>query len=369
MKRDRKLWIALFCVALGIAGVIVYQGYTASIQASTVEVEERIKITKKKKKAPAPSPTYAPLRNKTMVVKSRAYEKKVKDANKEIKSIRTAIKKNKKQIDKLKEHRREAKRIMGLNSDDVDEELKDYIKKYNASEYNNNVGYSMYVDLQDDYMAKEETLFGDALQTMALSMGNVAVSDTLEEDVKNVDTRIDLFRSQIREQRSELKSVKKKKKKVVKYINMVFDSSNIFLPSNVDKKSLKYALSGTELEPLAGAFLQAEKEYGVNAIALVGIAAHESAWGTSRRARYDNNLTGFGVYSDSSSGINGKTKTANILRTAKCLATRYAEPGQSYFHGTGLLGVNRSYAASKTWAARVEGCGITVMEKIAECNQ
>lgn len=363
MKSNKKFLIGLLCVVMGITAVFAYQGYSAgSIQAGT---KKHAKKTKKK----ATETTYAPLRNATMVVKSRAYTKKVRNVNKEIRGTKKALKKTKKRIKALKKHRKEAQDLMLQKDGEINDDLKNYTEKYNASEYNNNVGYSMYTDLQDDYVMQEETVLGSAMQTMALSMGDVAVSDTLEEDVDNVNTKLRLLRESAKEQKKELKAMKKKKKKVVKYVHIVFDSKNIFLPSNVDKKSLKYALAGTELEPLANAFLKAEEEYGVNAIALVGIAAHESAWGTSRRARQDNNLTGFGVYSNSARGINGKTKTANILETARCLATRYAEPGQRYFHGAGLLGVNKSYAASGTWASRVEDCSITVMNRIAQYNR
>lgn len=360
MRNNKKMWIGLLCVVMGFAGVLLHQGYSASIQAGTKK-----QTTKVRKK---PSATYAPLKEATMVVRSRVYVKKIKNVKKEIKGINIALRQNKKEIKKLKKHKTEAKNILVQGEDEINDDLKNYTEKYNASEYNNNVGYSLYADLQDDYVTQEETVLGNSLQSLALSMGDEAVSDSLEEDVENVSTRLDLLRGTVKEQKKELKALKKRKKRVEKYVNIVFDSKDIFLPSNVDKKSLEFALAGTELESLAGVFIQAEEKYGVNAIALAGIAAHESAWGSSRRARYHNNLTGFGVYSNSAKGINGKTKKANILGTAKCLATRYAEPGQSYYHGTSLLGVNQSYAASKTWASRVETCGITIMNKIAQYN-
>lgn len=364
MKNKKKLLIGLLCVIIGFTGVIVYQGYSDSIQAGTKKQAKKAHKVKKK-----PSATYAPLRDATMVVKSRVYVKKVKNVNKEIQKTKKTIKKSKKEIKKLKKHRMDAKKIMAKGEDHTGDDLKNYTRKYNAYEYNNNVGYSLYQDLQDDYATQEETALGNTLQTMALSMGDVAVSDMVKEDVENVTTKIKLLRNTVKERKKELKSMKKKKRKVEKYVYIIFDSKNIFLPSNVDKKSLKYALAGTNMESLAGAFIKAEKEYGVNAIALAGIAAHESAWGSSRRARVDNNLTGFGVYSTSSRGINGRTKEDNILATARCLATRYAEPGQRYFHGSGLLGVNKSYAASMTWASKVENCSIRVMNRVAQYNR
>lgn len=363
MRSRKKLLIGLLCVIIGFSGVLAYQGYSASIHAGT----KKAKKAKKAKKKPAP--TYAPLRDATMVVKSRVYVKKVKNANQEIKKTSKALKKSQKKIAALKKHRQDAKAIMSKGSEETGDALKNYTKKYNAYEYENNMGYSMYQDLQEDYATKEETPLGSTLQSMALSIGDVAVSDLLKEDVENINTEIKFLRKTAKGQKKKLKAIRKKKEKVAQYVYIIFDSKNIFLPSNADKKSLRYALAGTGMESLAGAFLAAEEEYGVNAIALAGIAAHESAWGSSRRARVDNNLTGFGVYSNSSRGINGRTKSDNIMATARCLATRYAKPGQRYFHGSGLLGVNKSYAASMTWAARVEDCSITIMKKIADYNR
>lgn len=44
-------------------------------------------------------------------------------------------------------------------------------------------------------------------------------------------------------------------------------------------------LSGTQLYPEAEAFVKAERIHHVNAVFLMGIAAHESAWGTSRQCQ------------------------------------------------------------------------------------
>ena len=48
-----------------------------------------------------------------------------------------------------------------------------------------------------------------------------------------------------------------------------------------------------ELKEYAGEFLQAEKDYGINACFLASIAAHESSWGRSDLAKNKNNLFGW----------------------------------------------------------------------------
>lgn len=363
MRSKKKIWIGFLC---GIAGFAFIHANSANIQAGIKDIEITTKEKKVKKKKPVA--TYAPVKGVTITVKSKASVKKIKNVKKEIKSIKVSLKDNNTKLKQLREHRNDAEDIIEQDETEINEDLKNYTQKYNASEYNNNIGYSMYTNLQKDYVAKQETALGTSLQSLTLSMGDNAVSDNLEDDVENTTTRIRLFKETIKQEKKELKALRNRNKKIKKYANITFNSKDIFLPSNVDKKSLKYALEGTELEPLADAFIKAEKKYGVNAIALASIAAHESAWGSSRRAREDNNLTGFGVYSNSAKGVNGKTKTANIMATAECLATRYAEPGQVYYCGTGLMGVNQRYAASRTWAYKVEECGITIMERIQTYN-
>jgi beta-N-acetylglucosaminidase len=124
-------------------------------------------------------------------------------------------------------------------------------------------------------------------------------------------------------------------------------------------------LKGTELEDLAPAFYKCEQKYGVNAVAIMSIAIHESAWGTSRRAREDNNLTGYGVTSDSAKGINAPTKEENLLMTAKLLKEKYLIPGSAYYHKEpSLAGVNYHYCVGDEWAAAVTNYGYELMNRL-----
>ena len=92
------------------------------------------------------------------------------------------------------------------------------------------------------------------------------------------------------------------------------------------------------IAPLPDVYKRQEEKYGVNAIGVMAIAVHESAWGTSRRAQEDHNLTGYGVYSDSAKGINAPSKEENLLMTAKLLKAVsythldvYKRPDHSHF--------------------------------------
>ncbi len=72
--------------------------------------------------------------------------------------------------------------------------------------------------------------------------------------------------------------------------------------------------------------------------------------GTSRRAREDNNLTGYGVTSDHAKGIIKSTKEAGLLATAETLHEKYLTPGGSYYVGTSAAAVNKHYCVGGEWA-------------------
>lgn len=144
---------------------------------------------------------------------------------------------------------------------------------------------------------------------------------------------------------------------------ITFDPNDLNVLSGINEAQMKKMLLGTKLTDIAGAFVKAEKKYGVNAIGVAAIAALESGWGTSNRAINDHNYTGFGVYSDSAVGKNADTGEANILETAQWLSTHYLKPGQVYYNGPGLVGINKKYSVSYTWASKVEHCAKVMFER------
>lgn len=64
-----------------------------------------------------------------------------------------------------------------------------------------------------------------------------------------------------------------------------FNPNDVSALSHITVSDAKHILEGTALYDDAKAYVKAEEKYHVNAVFLMGIAAHESAWGTSRRAR------------------------------------------------------------------------------------
>lgn len=170
--------------------------------------------------------------------------------------------------------------------------------------------------------------------------------------------RLEKLDQKIMEKEKEIKALKADR-------DRVFCPKNLLEPSNLSVPEIQIMLKGTALEELAPAFYQCEQKYGVNAVAIMGIAIHESAWGTSRRAREDHNLTGYGVTSDSAKGINANTKEENLLMTAKLLKEKYLVPGSAYYwKAPSLIGVNYHYCVGDEWAAAVTNYGYQLMEKL-----
>ena len=195
-----------------------------------------------------------------------------------------------------------------------------------------------------NFLQKEETInLNDYLKTKYIQPDN-----TLQENIKKLDQKIAQWKQDIKEE------------KRTRY----FDPKDVSSISNITVNDAKAMLSGTQLYQDAASFVKAERIYHVNAVFLMGIAAHESAWGTSRRAKEDNNLTGYGVYSDDAKGINKASREEGLLATANTLHERYLSKGGSYYEGTSAADINKHYCTDNEWASAVVIYSYQLMNKL-----
>ena len=114
-------------------------------------------------------------------------------------------------------------------------------------------------------------------------------------------------------------------------------------PSGVTVEDLKLVSRGAFVG-LEEAFYQAEQDYGVNCLFVMGIASLESANGTI--CFRPNNMFGFG-----NRGFSSKAECIDVV--ARALANNYLTPGGGLYNGTRITDVNRRYAASSTWDEKV----------------
>lgn len=206
--------------------------------------------------------------------------------------------------------------------------------------------------------------------------GEVKVADVIEEEetiqlkqyldqqLLNCEKTQTQRRKDLKKSKKKIRSLKKQIKELKADEPRVFDPMNLLKKSNLSVEEIRLMLKGSALEEQAPAFYKCEKTYGVNAVVVMGIAIHESAWGTSRRAREDHNLTGYGVTSDSAKGINAPTKEENLMMTAKLLKEKYLVKGGAYYHGPTVKGVNQKYCVGNTWAGYVTNRCYEIMKRL-----
>ncbi len=114
----------------------------------------------------------------------------------------------------------------------------------------------------------------------------------------------------------------------------------------------QYLKENTPLPPLGDAFLRAERDYGVNALVLVGIAMHESSYGTSPIAVLKKNLFGYNALDRDPMkyAATFASYAEGVDFVARYLRDEYLVPTGRFWTGyTTLRSVNLAYATDPGW--------------------
>jgi beta-N-acetylglucosaminidase len=127
-------------------------------------------------------------------------------------------------------------------------------------------------------------------------------------------------------------------------------------PSGLSIEQADQILKGTGLEGLGKAFVEAEKDYQVNAYYLMAHAAWESNWGKSKLSIEKNNLFGFMAYDNNpyESAKRFSSKSDSVLTVAQFISEHYLSKNGQYYHGPNLEGMNVEYSTDDSWS---EGIG------------
>lgn len=245
-----------------------------------------------------------------------------------------------------------------------EETLKTFYEKYTANSkaeialFGQEITPAMKISKKDEAMRDDLYELAD-FETLLDKNDNFNLNQYLKNEkilpVKPMQQKIATINKKIKQLKKDIS-----KENQTRY----FNPNNVSLLSHITVDDAKQMLKGTALYADAKAYVKAEEKYHVNAVFLMGIAAHESAWGTSRRAREDNNLTGYGVTSDSAKGINKATKEEGLLTTAKTLHEKYLTAGGSYYAGTSAEDVNKHYCVGGEWAAAVVNDAYQLMNQL-----
>lgn len=106
------------------------------------------------------------------------------------------------------------------------------------------------------------------------------------------------------------------------------------------------------LKQYAWAFLEAEREYNVNATFLAAVAAFESGWGSSYLAIHKNNFFG---WRGGSGFMYFNTPVEGIMHVARSLREKYLTPGGGCFRGYNVEDIAICYCPGGGWSNQVYG--------------
>ena len=189
-------------------------------------------------------------------------------------------------------------------------------------------------------------------------------TEVLKDENSNLNLEREELKREIERLEAEYNSLYHKYQKEISPVT--FNSSNLLTASNATPAKLEVALKGTGLEGLGNTYVQAEEKYGVNAIFLVALTAEESGWGNSNRARTQNNLSGYAVYSASAKGTTFSSKEESILATAKLLSEEYLNINGNYYNGTSASSVNTRYCPEDggNWSSHITTIANQIVSKI-----
>lgn len=195
----------------------------------------------------------------------------------------------------------------------------------------------------------------------------VSIEDSMKslgEENLNLKNENELLRVGISELQEQYEGLNGKYQKEISPVN--FQDWNLHSLSNATIRKLEKGLKGTSLEGLGSWYLKAEETYGVNAIFLMALTAQESAWGTSNRARIQNNLSGFAVYSASAEGATFNSKGESIMATAKLIGEKYISSDGEYYNGTSVASVNIRYCPDDGghWSNNITQIAYDLVNKI-----
>lgn len=224
------------------------------------------------------------------------------------------------------------------------------------------------------------TLSGMLISTPAIDVkeANSATVVEFNKQVENMNImpftnpRLIAFQNQVQKdleemtikkeaEKAEQERIEQERKERERIEHVWFNSYNLRDISGISFDEMREVLSESHYSnfaELSDAFVLAEREYGVNAFALVAICGLESGWNRSDRAQNgSNNLTGMAVYGDDSPGTQYESKYKCIMDLARQLSTYYLTPGAEHYNGTSTSKVNKKYSASPNWYKKVDTIG------------
>ena len=142
-----------------------------------------------------------------------------------------------------------------------------------------------------------------------------------------------------------------------------FNPSDLRQPSNLTKNKAYAMLEGSALQSAAGAYLNAERTYGVNAIFLMALTSLESGHGRSNLAINRNNIGG--VKSSNGDWAYFSDWGECIMYIASFISKSYLREDGVYFNGYSVSAVNIMYCQdSSDWDGMITNIAYNLLSKV-----
>ena len=199
------------------------------------------------------------------------------------------------------------------------------------------------ITMSNFYLPKDRTELANELKDYHLEQEELARLQREKEEAE--------AKAREEAEKEHLRKVAEEKARLAA-LKPTFNTYDVTKPSHVTSEDFYRILSQTRMVDVAWVFPYAEKNYGINALFLAGLVALESGWGTSNRAVYHNNMTGYNIKSDSDI-YTFESRADSILTTAELLATHYIPQNGKYHQGVSIWDINKSYCASSDWADKI----------------
>lgn len=160
----------------------------------------------------------------------------------------------------------------------------------------------------------------------------------------------------------ELQLLREKEIEEERIRNVTYEASNLLITSGLKEEEL-YEILPQSMKHLAYSIVGAERQYGISAFFITSIAALESNWATSSRAKYSNNLTGMAVYGDDSPGTYYNSQYECIYDTARQLKKYYLSSDGIFHNGYSSYSVNINYCTSSDWYIKIDKIAYELLDK------
>ena len=196
-----------------------------------------------------------------------------------------------------------------------------------------------------------------AMLLSVIPEGKIELSYTINNEVKTI-TLASLTKGETMEEVEEVIV------EIEKNYNLTL-TTDLRTKSNLHAIDYDTMLQGPNLEGIGKAIEQAEKDYSVNGLYLMGLCVVESAWGTSPFAVNRNNLVGWNaIDSNPGKATTFESKEDCILHVAQKLQQNYLTEGGAYFEGYTAPDIDVHYCTDKLHANKIVNVVNELIEKI-----